>query len=68
MNLTAMELAILKHLANGETNKFCASELKVGRGRIEQLRARIHRKLGVFTIAELTHAAIRLGIVPLKTK
>lgn len=66
MNLTAQELTIAKLVANGATNRHCAVEMRLSRHRIEQVKIDLYRKLGVSGIADLTHAAIALGIVPVK--
>ena len=61
--LTKREVEVLRFVAEGKANKEISLYLRIAIKTVEAHRARIKRKLGVQTIAELVHCAIRMGIV-----
>lgn len=62
-NLTERERAVLKSLAEGQSYKEIASDLGVSVKSIETYRARMVKKLGCSTRAELVRCAVKLGLV-----
>ncbi len=60
--ITAREIEIVRLLAWGKTNKEIAVQLEIGVRTIETHRSNIMRKLGLHTLAELIHYALRHGI------
>jgi len=60
---TARELEIIRLLAQGKSNKEIAADLEIAVRTVETHRAKIMLKLGIHSIAELIHYAIRQGIV-----
>ena len=60
--ITAREIEIIRLLAWGKTNKEIAVQLEIGVRTIETHRSNIMRKLGLHTLAELIHYALRHGI------
>lgn len=63
--LTAREREVLQLLAEGKTTKQLASRLHVSVKTVESHRQQIMRKLGIYSIAELTKFAIREGLISL---
>lgn len=63
--LSNREQEVLRHLAEGESNKEIAGQLKIGVRTVETHRERIMRKLDIHSIAGLTRFAIAQGIVTL---
>lgn len=61
--LSPRELQVLRLLSQGESNKRAAYELKISEKTVETHRSRILLKLGLSSLVELTHYAIRHGIV-----
>jgi DNA-binding NarL/FixJ family response regulator len=64
--LTAREVEIVRLLAEGKVNKQIAAMLGITARTVETHRARIMLKLGVHSLAELIHYAIRNNIVSTK--
>ena len=60
---TPRELEIIRLLAEGKSNKEIASALGIAVSTVETHRAKIMSKLGLHSLAELIHHAIREGIV-----
>jgi len=65
---TPRELEIIRLLAVGKPNKKIAAELGITLRTVETHRAKIMLKLGLHSLAELIHYAIRHKIVPLPSK
>ena len=63
--LTDREKEVLVLLARGLATKEIASTLDIGTRTVETHRANLMRKLGVKSVALLTHVAIREGLVDL---
>jgi DNA-binding CsgD family transcriptional regulator len=61
--LSARELEVLSFLAQGKSNKEVASVLTISPKTIATYRSRVNRKLGLKSLVELVHYAIRQGIV-----
>ena len=57
--LSSREREVLRHIADGESNKVIASQLKIGVRTVETHRERIMRKLDIHSIAGLTRMALR---------
>ena len=64
---TPREIEIIRLLARGKANKEIAAELGIAIRTVETHRANIMLKLGIHSLAELIHYAIRHGIVPAPT-
>jgi two-component system invasion response regulator UvrY len=62
-SLTERELAVLKGVAEGMAYKEIADALKISVKSVETYRARLVRKLGYSTRAELIRYAVRKGLV-----
>jgi DNA-binding NarL/FixJ family response regulator len=60
--LTAREVDILKRIADGESTKEIASELRLSVKTVETHRQKLMQKFGVRSVAELTKCAIRQGL------
>ena len=60
---TPRELEILRLLAEGKTNKEIAMLLGITARTVETHRSKIMLKLGLHSLAELIHYAMRNGIV-----
>jgi DNA-binding NarL/FixJ family response regulator len=60
--LSSRELEVLKLIADGENTKQIAFLLEVSNKTVETIRINLMKKVGVFSIAELTKYAIREGI------
>lgn len=63
-NLTARELEVLRHVAEGRTNKETATLLGISHRTVETHRENILKKLGVRSVAELTRFALESGLLP----
>ncbi len=61
--LTARELEVLRLIALGHTNVEIARKLQLSPRTVETHRARIQRKLGLTTRAELVRYALRRGLL-----
>jgi DNA-binding NarL/FixJ family response regulator len=59
---TPREIEIIRLLAEGETNKEIAAQLGITVRTVETHRAKIMLKLGLHSLAELIHYAMRHGI------
>ena len=64
--LTHREREVLHLLAEGQSSAEIAQRLTLSRRTVEAHRARVMRKLGLSTPADLARFAIRRGIVPLE--
>lgn len=62
--ITPRETEIVRLLAAGKTNKEIAAQLQIAVRTVETHRARIMLKLGIHSLAELIHYAMRQGITP----
>jgi DNA-binding NarL/FixJ family response regulator len=62
-DLSERELAVLKGVAEGLTYKEIADAMKISVKSVETYRARLARKLGCSTRAELVRYAVRRGLV-----
>lgn len=62
-DLSERELAVLKGVAEGLTYKEIADAMKISVKSVETYRARLTRKLGCSTRAELVRYAVRRGLV-----
>jgi DNA-binding NarL/FixJ family response regulator len=62
--LTARELEILKLLARGNSVRECARQLHLSESTIDNHKTRLMKKLQVHKLTELTHLAIREGLIP----
>lgn len=63
--LSNREREVLRHLAEGESNKEIAALLQIGVRTVETHRERIMRKLDIHSVAGLTRFAIAQGMVTL---
>jgi two-component system response regulator NreC len=61
--LSAREAEVLQLIAFGHTNVEIARKLRLSPRTVETHRARIHRKLGLRTRAELVHYALNRGLL-----
>lgn len=61
--LSARELAVLRHIANGLRNKETADRLDLSVKSVETYRSRILRKLGCDSTAGIVRYAIRKGLI-----
>jgi DNA-binding NarL/FixJ family response regulator len=64
---TPRELEIIRLLAQGRSNKEVAADLGIAVRTVETHRAKIMLKLGIHSLADLIHYAIRQGILAPKT-
>jgi DNA-binding NarL/FixJ family response regulator len=64
--LTPRENEILRHLANGRGNKEIAALLGITVRTVETYRSKIMLKLGLHSLAELIHYAMRNEIISVK--
>jgi FixJ family two-component response regulator len=60
--LTPREREVMAHVVVGQLNKQVAADLGTGEQNIKLHRAHIMKKMGVESLADLVHAAERLGI------
>jgi FixJ family two-component response regulator len=63
-SLTPRENEILRHVIAGLLNKQIAAELGTSEKTVKAHRGRVMRKMGVRSVADLTRATMRAGIVP----
>jgi FixJ family two-component response regulator len=63
-SLTPRENEILRYVIAGLLNKQIAAELGTSEKTVKAHRGRVMRKMGVRSVADLTRAAMRAGIVP----
>lgn len=63
--LTSREREVVQLLAEGKTNKEAASTLYISPNTVETHRATIMRKLGITSIVELVHYAVRNNLIQL---
>ncbi len=61
--VTPREVEIIGLLADGKSNKEIAAQLRIGVRTAETHRAKIMLKLGLHSLAELIHYALRHGLV-----
>jgi DNA-binding NarL/FixJ family response regulator len=61
---TPREIEIIRLLAEGKSNKEVAALLRITVRTVETHRAKIMLKLGLHSLAELIHYALRHGIIP----
>ncbi len=62
--LTPRELEVLRHVITGKLNKQIAADLGTSEQTIKVHRMHITEKMGMNSVAELVHAAARLGLTP----
>jgi DNA-binding CsgD family transcriptional regulator len=61
--LTDREREIVRLLAEGKSNKEVSARLYISHNTVETHRANSMRKLGVTSIVELVHYAVRNGLI-----
>jgi DNA-binding NarL/FixJ family response regulator len=61
--LSERERAVLAQVARGHTNRAIAAELGLSVKTVESYRARVMKKLGLETRADLTRVALELGLL-----
>ncbi|NOY28668.1 MAG: response regulator transcription factor [Planctomycetes bacterium] len=61
--LTARELEVMGLLARGNSVRDCAKQLRLAESTIDNHKARLMKKLQIHKAAELTHLAIRDGLM-----
>ena len=61
--LTAREIEILTHVAEGMTNREIGTALGISTRTVEAHRDSLMRKLGIRTVAGLTKLAIEQGLI-----
>ncbi len=61
--LTSRELEVMTLLAQGFSVRKCAEELELAESTIDNHKSRLMKKLDIHKIVELTHLAIREGLV-----
>jgi DNA-binding NarL/FixJ family response regulator len=61
--LTTRELEILKLLAAGRSVRDCAQHLHLSKSTIDNHKTRLMKKLNIHKVTELTHVAIRDGLL-----
>lgn len=64
-SLTTREREVVQMLAEGKTNKEVASTLYISLNTVETHRATIMRKLGITSIVEMVHYAVRNQLIKL---
>jgi len=62
-SLTSRELQVMKLLANGHSVRHCAQRLDLAESTIDNHRSRLMKKLDIHKVVELTHVAIREGLI-----
>ena len=65
--LSLRESEILRRIAEGQSSKEIAAELDIGLKTVDTHRRRLMQKLNRHSVAELTKAAIKLGLTSLET-
>jgi DNA-binding NarL/FixJ family response regulator len=68
LRLTARELEIIRLLAEGKSNKKVSAQLGITVRTAETHRRNIMLKLGLHSLAELIHYAVRNEIIPVKAR
>jgi DNA-binding NarL/FixJ family response regulator len=63
--LTTRELEVLKLLAGGRSVRDCAQQLNLSESTIDNHKTRLMKKLQIHKLTELTHMAIRDGLISL---
>ncbi len=66
--LTSRELEVLKLLAGGRSVRDCAEHLKLSESTIDNHKTRLMKKLQIHKLTELTHMAIRDGLISIDLK
>ncbi len=61
--LTSRELQVMKLLANGNSVRCCAERLDLAESTIDNHKSRLMKKLDIHKTVELTHVAIRQGLI-----
>lgn len=61
--LTARELEVMQHLAQGSSVRDCAELMHLSASTIDNHKSRLMKKLRIHKAAELTHVAIREGLI-----
>jgi DNA-binding NarL/FixJ family response regulator len=61
--LTARELEVMQRLAQGSSVRDCAQEMHLSESTIDNHKSRLMKKLRIHKAAELTHVAIREGVI-----
>jgi DNA-binding NarL/FixJ family response regulator len=61
--LTARELEVMQHLARGTSVRGCAQLMQLSASTIDNHKSRLMKKLHIHKAAELTHVAIREGVI-----
>jgi LuxR family maltose regulon positive regulatory protein len=62
--LTAREIEVLGHLANGLTTKEIAAEMFLGYETVKEYQTGLRRKLGARSQLQIVLTAARLGLLP----
>lgn len=68
LRITARELEIIRLLAEGKSNKKVSAQLGITLRTAETHRRNIMLKLGLHSLAELIHYAVRNEIIPVKAR
>ena len=63
-NLTERERTTLEGVVQGKANKVIAIDLEISEKTVEDRRARVMRKMGAESVAELTRMVIEAGLSP----
>ena len=63
-SLTVRERAVLERIVDGKANKVIAVELGISEKTVESHRARLIKKMGVRSLADLIKAALKVGMDP----
>jgi len=61
--LTARELEVMQLLAQGSSVRDCAEQMHLAESTIDNHKSRLMKKLRIHKAAELTHVAIREGVI-----
>jgi two-component system invasion response regulator UvrY len=61
--LTARELQVMTLLARGYSVRRCAQQLGLAESTIDNHKSRLMKKLDIHKVVELTHLAIREGLI-----
>ncbi len=64
ITLTPREREVLSHVISGKLNKQTAADMGIAEKTVKVHRARVMRKMGVVSLAELVRAASKAGISP----
>ncbi len=63
--LTTRELEVMQHLAQGSSVRDCAEEMHLSESTIDNHKSRLMKKLRIHKATQLTHLAIREGVITL---